>query len=106
MHKKSYFKDLTKNYGIGTKKVAFFFIKLGLNLRNKKIIYLNKLQNIKILRYKNKNIINNKLKARLKKIIKFPQKIRVYKGLRNKYKYPCRGQRTRTNAKTKKRFKI
>jgi small subunit ribosomal protein S13 len=36
---------------------------------------------------------------------KFYIDLKNYKGIRHKYKYPVRGQRTRTNAKTtKKKF--
>lgn len=106
MNKKNYFNNLIKNYGIGNKKLFFFCNKLGLNNNFKKSIYLNKIQSLKLTKYTNNSLLNSKLKERVKKEILFPQKIRVYKGLRNKYKYPCRGQRTKTNAKTKKRCKI
>lgn len=29
-----------------------------------------------------------------------------YRGVRHVFKYPCRGQRTRSNARTRKRFSL
>jgi ribosomal protein S13 len=51
-----------------------------------------------------KNLIDKKLKTELKEIDLFSKKIKTYKGIRNKLKYPARGQRTHTNAKTKKKL--
>lgn len=46
------------------------------------------------------------LKESKKEFISFLIKLNSYKGIRHKLKYPARGQRTHTNAKTKKKFKI
>jgi small subunit ribosomal protein S13 len=46
-----------------------------------------------------------KYKDSIKNNIIFLSKIKTYKGVRHKLGYPVRGQRTHTNAKTKK-FKI
>lgn len=50
------------------------------------------------------------LEVRIKRIIYQNIKnyfdIKTYKGLRQKDSLPCRGQRTRTNASTRKRYKL
>jgi ribosomal protein S13 len=51
-----------------------------------------------------KNLTDKKLKTELKEIDLFSKKIKSYKGIRNKLKYPARGKRTHTNAKTKKKL--
>lgn len=33
-------------------------------------------------------------------------KIGCYRGVRHNFKYPCRGQRTRSNARTRRRFNV
>ena len=52
-----------------------------------------------------KSTNNLKLKHQ-KEIFEFLFKIRTYRGVRHKLKYPARGQRTHTNAKTKQKFKF
>ena len=42
----------------------------------------------------------------IKSLNKLIKKIKTYKGIRHKLKYPCRGQRTHTNAKTVKKLLI
>ena len=56
--------------------------------------------------FNKKLLCNQRLKQRIRKYLDFAQKNKTYKGLRNKYKLPSRGQRTKTNGKTKKKFKI
>ena len=46
------------------------------------------------------------LKGKTYEFIEFLIKTRTYKGVRHKLKYPARGQRTHTNAKTSKKKKI
>ena len=54
-----------------------------------------------------KNIIlGKKLYTSVKENLEFLSKIKTYRGLRHKFKYPSRGQRTHTNAKTKQKFKF
>ena len=52
------------------------------------------------------NEYDKALKLQIQKNIKFLHKIKSYRGIRHSFKLPSRGQRTKTNAKTKKRFKI
>jgi small subunit ribosomal protein S13 len=97
--------DFKKSYGVGIKTTTTILKKMGLNYKKQKL-FLNTTQQKKLKRLTKKKLYNLKLKNKLKEIILFPQKIKSYSGLRNKYKYPCRGQRTRTNAKTKKKIKV
>ena len=55
--------------------------------------------------YKCEHLIGKYLKEKTKKSINFFYNIRSCKGIRHKKRYPIRGQRTHTNAKTKKRLK-
>lgn len=103
--KKNSLIEFKKSYGIGIITAKKIIKKIGLNFSNKKA-FLNTAQFNRLTKLNKNIIVNKKLKNELKEIILFPQKIRTYKGLRNKYNYPCRGQRTRTNAKTKKKIKI
>jgi small subunit ribosomal protein S13 len=92
-------------YGIG-KILAFkLFNKIGLNSRKKKIKLKSGYKTIFLTLVKD-FLKGKELKNKIKKIFEFSEKIRTYKGMRNKYKYPCRGQRTKTNGKTKKKFKL
>jgi small subunit ribosomal protein S13 len=51
-------------------------------------------------------IIKDDLKNEINKNIKKLKKIKAYKGFRHKLKLPVRGQRTKTNAKTRKKIKL
>lgn len=50
--------------------------------------------------------IGHDLKEKLKSQIELLWLIRLRRGVRNKFGLPSRGQRTHTNAKTKKKYKI
>ena len=102
-NKQIVFKRITNIFGIGVEKATKFFDRIGINKRNnasfikkKKIKGLNRL--IK------KNLTEKKLKKNIQEIKIFSQKIKTYKSIRNKLNYPCRGQRTHTNAKTKRKI--
>jgi len=90
------------NFGLGFKKILNLNKIFGLNIRKtpkksktkikeqiKKILFLNK--------------IGNTLKNKIARIIQFYTDIKNYRGIRHKFRYPVRGQRTRTNAKTIKK---
>jgi small subunit ribosomal protein S13 len=98
-------KNLVNTYGIGEKTAKIFYKKIGLNNRNN-FFFLKKKQNNLLDRLTKSKIVEKKLKIEIKNIILFQQKIKTYRGIRNKLRYPCRGQRTHTNANTKKRIKI
>ena len=57
--------------------------------------------------FKKQQINKSKLlKEIIKKNIEFMIELKSYRGIRHKLKYPVRGQRTHTNAKTRIKFKI
>jgi small subunit ribosomal protein S13 len=92
----------TKTFGLGFKKKLSLRKIFGLNIRTKpRKIKLKQKNLIRKILVKNK--IGKQLKTKIQKTIKFYVELKSYKGLRHKYKYPVRGQRTRTNAKTTKK---
>ena len=102
---KSFLKNLTENnYGIGSKTGNSFLKNLGLNSRINPKTFKRKQIN-EINRRSQNTLSGKKLKENKKNIILFLSKNKTYKGIRHKLKYPARGQRTHTNAKTKKKFK-
>jgi len=98
-------KNIKKNFGIGDSKITAIINHCGLNpkmsskhLKKKHIEETNKItQNFKLERN-----LKNEIKGR----ISFLLENKTYKGVRHKLKYPVRGQRTRTNAKTTKKKTI
>lgn len=96
-------KVLTKVFGLGNNLAKDYFNKIGVNLKNNPKM-LQKKKNRELDVILSKNLTDKKLKTELKEIDLFSKKIKNYKGIRNKLKYPARGQRTHTNAKTKKKL--
>ena len=97
-------KKTISNFGIGKRKILSFLKGIGLNTRElpktlkiRQQIAIDK--RLKAIQY------GKKYKDSIKNNIIFISKIKTYKGVRHKLGYPVRGQRTHTNAKTKK-FKI
>jgi small subunit ribosomal protein S13 len=95
--------NLQKNFGIGIKKVNQIFAYTGLNSRLQP----------KTLKKDHTVLINNQLlglktgkqlQHEIKEFIEFAVKSQSYKGIRHKLRYPVRGQRTHTNAKTTKKL--
>lgn len=90
-------------FGLGKPTIKKFYLSTGINIKTypKKV---KKYHRKKLF----KNITKKKLGKTLKKYIQdrinFYFEIRSVKGLRHKQGYPIRGQRTHTNAKTKKRL--
>ena len=102
MIQKPFSHTIQTTFGLGYKKTQQLFKWSGLNIR----------VNPKSLKKKQVNKINNNLKnyktGKLLKdetyeFIEFLIKTRTYKGIRHKLRYPVRGQRTHTNAKTSKK---
>ena len=93
------------NYGIGAKTLTKFKNYIGFNPRIRSLSF-NKLQQSQFIKVTKSLVLNKSLKGFNKNSIEFIQTLRTYKGIRHKHKYPCRGQRTHTNAKTAKKFKI
>ena len=110
LYKQIYFKEhveirnaLKFIYGIGMHKSKFICIKLGLgypfsidnlNYYNYSIL-ISVLDELTLLEVRIKRVISENIK----KLIN----IQCYKGFRHRDLLPCRGQRTRTNAKSCKR---
>ena len=90
--------------GLGKSRSTNISLNVGLNTRtNPKILKLKQYtkveKQIKTLET-GKKLINSKIEN-----INFLLKNKTYKGVRHKLRYPVRGQRTHTNAKTKKKIK-
>lgn len=88
-------------FGVGKKILKLEHFKLGINYK----IRLKKLKRsfvTKISKSINKTNVGKKLKSLIARNIHFAINIRTYRGIRHKLKYPVRGQRTHTNARTKK----
>ena len=98
----SLYKSLTSNYGIGITRAIKIYKLLGINKRKPSRYLLYK--HTRLLNKRcSRLFINEQLKNYRKQIHSFAYSIRRYRGLRNRFKLPCRGQRTHTNAKTKKK---
>jgi small subunit ribosomal protein S13 len=105
MIQKSFIKDIQKNYGIGNSKTKQFINCYGLNQRtNPRHIKKNYSDEIK--KVISTSITERLLKNNIKSCITFLLENKTYRGIRHKLKYPVRGQRTRTNAKTTKKKKL
>jgi small subunit ribosomal protein S13 len=103
--KKLFLESFKSTYGIGNNRVKELCSKSGINclvLNNKSKMSINK----KIKKIFNKCVFSTELRAQNKKYFNFFWTIRIYKGFRHKFKLPGRGQRTKTNAKTKKKIKM
>jgi len=97
--------DFKKIYGLGENSLLVFYKSFGLNyrLKSNKIkytVYLNMNKFSDRITYRN-NLRNYLLKNRHFSI----DKLKNYKGVRHQLRYPVRGQRTRTNSKTRKNLK-
>ena len=93
-----------QNYpGIGKKTFLKNFKKIGVNLRIV-IIKLKTKQKLLLNKRLKLILLKKKPKSQEKTIINFLIKLKNFKGIRHKLKYPSRGQRTHTNAKTKKKI--
>jgi small subunit ribosomal protein S13 len=96
---------LRSNYGLGEKTGELFSNLLGLNKRISPNALKRRQMNVIKKKVKHARL-NKKLKESTKSNISFLIRIKTYRGIRHKFKYPARGQRTHTNAKTKKKFKF
>jgi small subunit ribosomal protein S13 len=96
---------IQKNYGISTSTSGKIFKNLGLNIRINSTNFKRRKQteiNKKVLQ----TTTGKKLQDKIQSNLLFLSKNKTYKGIRHKLKYPARGQRTHTNAKTKKKFRF
>ena len=104
MTKKTKLENLSNIHGIGNHSFLILKKKIGVNCRLKNIFIKElHLTNSKQLLFKVKT--EKKLKMDTKESINYLKKLKSFKGIRHKLGYPCRGQRTHTNAKTAKKLK-
>lgn len=91
-------------FGVGHSSIVKICNKFGLNTRIK--ILKCKLKTVtKITKLINKLTFKKTLKIKLINIRKFAvDKLKNYRGARHFLRYPVRGQRTHTNAQTRKRL--
>lgn len=92
---------LTSIYGIGIQRSKLICKKSNTN-ENIKLCKLNENQIEKIRKEVSKYIIEGDLKRKTNLNIKRLIDLNCYRGLRHKKNLPVRGQRTKTNARTRK----
>jgi small subunit ribosomal protein S13 len=103
---KSFLRKIVQtNYGVNVSMSEKIFKNLGVNVRINSDI-LKRRKQTEINRKLAQKITGKKLKDKIKATFSFLSKNKTYKGIRHKFKYPARGQRTHTNARTKKKFKF
>jgi small subunit ribosomal protein S13 len=93
-----------QNFGVGSSLINSCKKTIGFNL-NKPLKFSKKDQKKKQELYFSSFTLNVNLKKQKFEDISFQKKIKSYRGDRHKLRYPCRGQRTHTNAKTVKKIK-
>jgi len=97
--------DLKKRYGIGNLRAQIICANIGIT-QNTKMRDLPKKARIKISRELKSYTIGSALKEQIRENITKLKQIKCYRGVRHRNKLPTRGQRTRSNAKTIKRWKV
>jgi len=98
----NFFKEKVLIPGINKHTFLEFSQKSGLNKRVDSL-FLKRKHIYKFNKIVNKTCVEKKLKEKVRSNITFLSSIKSYKGNRHKLKYPTRGQRTHTNAKTRKK---
>ncbi|WMC19226.1 MAG: ribosomal protein uS13 [Candidatus Carsonella ruddii] len=101
--KKTVLFSLTKIYGIGIPLSKKICTKLNISFQ-KKTFYLKKFEIDLLNNFVKTLIIENDLKILIKENLKKIINLNSFKSFRHKKKLPCRGQRTKTNAKTRKKM--
>ena len=96
---------LTLVYGIG-RSLSFKILK-DLNISvDTRVKDLNEVDLNKLREYIAKIPVEGDLKRKVQLDIKRLQEIGTYRGLRHRKRLPVRGQRTKTNARTRKRKRV
>jgi small subunit ribosomal protein S13 len=106
MKKTKFVKFFLKIYGVGTSELFKRYLKLGINNRvpvNFKHQRFRSLINKIDESLEDSDKYGKKLQAEIQNGILLLQIIQNFKGTRSKFFRPCRGQRTRTNAKTNRK---
>ena len=89
-------------YGVGPTKALEIIEKVGID-RNIKASELTPEQIAKITKILQDDImVEGDLRRAIDADIRRLQQINCYRGIRHRWKLPCRGQRTKTNARTRK----
>ena len=92
---------LTLIYGVGRSASHKILTNLHINL-DTKVRDLNEIDLNKIREYIAKIPVEGDLKRKIQLDIKRLQEIGCYRGMRHRKRLPVRGQRTKTNARTRK----
>jgi small subunit ribosomal protein S13 len=93
--------SLTYIYGIG-RPTAVKILEEN-NIENKKVSEWTEEEVLKIRNYVDKELkVEGELRAEVRMNIKYLEDIKCYRGIRHKKGLPVRGQRTRTNCRTRK----
>lgn len=92
---------LTMVYGIGRSLSRRILKNLNINM-DTKVRDLNEVDLNKIREYLSKIPVEGDLKRKVQLDIKRLQEVGCYRGLRHRRRLPVRGQRTKTNARTRK----
>ena len=93
---------LTRIFGIGKSKSRFILEKVKVDI-NKKVKDLNSDEITRIRKYiESEEIVEGDLSKRINQDIKRLMDIGCYRGKRHQRGLPVRGQRTKTNARTRK----
>lgn len=94
-----------KNYGVNLDKIKKLCRNKGSNPQNI-VLKLKKAHYSFILNSFSGTLLNKNLRAFIKTRLNFFWNIKLYRGIRHKLRLPGRGQRTHTNGRTKKKFKL
>lgn len=97
------FKNFYLVFGLGKSTINLVYMLNGVNIKTCPK-NLKKAQQKKIFKKIKSKKLGKQLKKYIQGRIKFFLDIRTWRGLRHAQKYPIRGQRTHTNAKTKKKL--
>lgn len=95
---------LTYIYGIGLSRAKNICKICNINF-HKKVFNLSNLEKKNIITEINKMILESDLKKNINFNIKKLIDLKCYRGIRHLKKLPVRGQRTRTNSRTIRKFK-
>ncbi|WMC20418.1 MAG: 30S ribosomal protein S13 [Candidatus Carsonella ruddii] len=101
--KKAILFSLTKIYGIGINLSKKICKKTNINFQ-KKAFCLKKHELECLNNFVKTLIIENDLRSLIKENLKRIINLNSFKSFKHKKKLPCRGQRTKTNAKTRKKM--
>lgn len=90
--------------GVGQTSLKVLYSRIGVN-PFQKALRVKTSQRIVISKLKNRISYSRALKIKLKESVEFLISLKNYRGVRHFLSYPVRGQRTHTNAKTRKKQK-